>query len=434
MNLHLPHHPATRSRTRWAVTFAALLVAALPLGFASSALAATGQIAGTVTSAPPTSAALEGIEVGIYTTSGIPAGHATTNSAGEYEVANLSAGKYKVEFSSPSGREPAYLTQYYQGRATFAGATQVAVTTGKTTPAINAEMQLAVAPANTEAPTLTGTLVLRAINLVVVFAGNTLSCSSGSWTGSPAPTFTYRWLSGGTAIAGASESTYQVQPADNGHNLSCEVIATNVAGSRSASSAPVPAVNLDEGGGNGGSKPGSGTGEQGSGSGEQGSGGGEQGSGVLTGLSAKNGNQIKVSYSITTRSGGVFVRLACLSATGGCPSVTVQLRIVVVEHLRHGRIIALTATNRKTKAATTTTRTVVIASSTIGLVGGSKTVAIPLNATGRRLMSQRKAFAAQVQLTSGGHTVATENIQIRRTASPTRKASRAKTKKTHSGT
>ncbi len=99
-------------------------------------------------------------------------------------------------------------------------------------------------PVNTSAPVASGTPAL----------GQTLSCSSGSWTGYPPPTFTYQWLDDGTPIAGASTSTYVVQVADQGHVLACQVTASNSAGSESATSntLQVPSAQTSGGGGSGG--------------------------------------------------------------------------------------------------------------------------------------------------------------------------------------
>jgi hypothetical protein len=66
-------------------------------------------------------------------------------------------------------------------------------------------------------------------------AGETLSCSTGTWSGSPAPAFTYQWVRdpGGeeTTIGAATASSYQVTSEDAGHALACRVTATNGAGS-----------------------------------------------------------------------------------------------------------------------------------------------------------------------------------------------------------
>lgn len=59
-------------------------------------------------------------------------------------------------------------------------------------------------------------------------AGRIDTCSAGSWEGKPTA-FAYRWLRNGTEIPGAHEPTYEVQEADTGALLQCEVTATNAA-------------------------------------------------------------------------------------------------------------------------------------------------------------------------------------------------------------
>jgi len=87
----------------------------------------------------------------------------------------------------------------------------------------------ATAPVNTGAPVVSGSGQ----------PGQTLSCSTGSWTGSPPPAFTYVWLRDGSSVGGATSATYVVQAADQGHTLSCEATASNSAGHQAATSVGV---------------------------------------------------------------------------------------------------------------------------------------------------------------------------------------------------
>jgi hypothetical protein len=75
------------------------------------------------------------------------------------------------------------------------------------------------APVNTSAPKVTGTPT----------PGHTLACSQGTWSNSPT-SFSYQWKRNGTAISGATHSTYVVQIADEGSVLSCTVVASNASG------------------------------------------------------------------------------------------------------------------------------------------------------------------------------------------------------------
>ena len=73
------------------------------------------------------------------------------------------------------------------------------------------------APVNTVAPAVTGTATF----------GQTLSTTNGTWTGAPAPTFTYQWQRVTTNISGATSSTYVLVAADVGNTIRCVVTATN---------------------------------------------------------------------------------------------------------------------------------------------------------------------------------------------------------------
>lgn len=82
------------------------------------------------------------------------------------------------------------------------------------------------APANTVAPAITGLLSV----------GSTLTCSTGTWTGYPTPTYAYQWKNGGTNISGETASTYVIDAGDVGDNIKCTVTATNASGSDSEDS------------------------------------------------------------------------------------------------------------------------------------------------------------------------------------------------------
>lgn len=85
------------------------------------------------------------------------------------------------------------------------------------------------APKVTKAPNISGTAQ----------QGKTLTASTGTWSGSPAPTFRYKWerctSKGCTAISNQTGRTYRVTAADVGDRLEVVVTASNVAGSASSS-------------------------------------------------------------------------------------------------------------------------------------------------------------------------------------------------------
>jgi hypothetical protein len=68
-------------------------------------------------------------------------------------------------------------------------------------------------------------------------ANEVLTSTPGTWTGEEL-LFTYQWLLDGAPIEGATNPTYTVTPADEGHELSVTVTATNEGGKASQTSAP----------------------------------------------------------------------------------------------------------------------------------------------------------------------------------------------------
>jgi hypothetical protein len=79
-------------------------------------------------------------------------------------------------------------------------------------------------PANTFAPVISGTPA----------DGSTLTVTNnGTWTGTPAPSFSYQWKSGATNV-GSNSINYTATTADVGNNITCVVTGTNSAGNASA--------------------------------------------------------------------------------------------------------------------------------------------------------------------------------------------------------
>ncbi len=84
-------------------------------------------------------------------------------------------------------------------------------------------------PVDTELPKISGEAA----------AGQTLTCSDGTWTGSPT-SYETQWKLEGAAITGATGPSYAVPAADEGKQLSCTVTASNEGGAGApATSAPV---------------------------------------------------------------------------------------------------------------------------------------------------------------------------------------------------
>lgn len=70
-------------------------------------------------------------------------------------------------------------------------------------------------------------------------AGDTLTCSPGTFLGTPPFSYAFQWLQDGNPIPGATAATFVVRPDDAGLGISCRVTATNEAGVASADAADV---------------------------------------------------------------------------------------------------------------------------------------------------------------------------------------------------
>ena len=100
------------------------------------------------------------------------------------------------------------------------------------------EVSGGIAPVNTVAPAITGTAQ----------EGQTVTCSTGTWTGTPTISYTYQWKRNGSNIGSATSSTYVLVLADVSQSITCQVTATNGSGSASATSniiTPIAAVDPD---------------------------------------------------------------------------------------------------------------------------------------------------------------------------------------------
>jgi hypothetical protein len=301
-----------------------------------------GALEGTVTDAV-THKALSNALVVALGPGAVDEGEAFTSASGHYTIAGLRSGSYEIGFE-----DPGYVIQYYNNQSSFASANPVSVVQKNTTSGIDAAL-MPKAPINTAAPSVSGTPAV----------GQTLSCANGSWTGTPAPTFTRTWLRDGVAITGATASTYVVQAADQGNGLTCKVTGTNKSGSAAAVSntliVPVPAPP------------------------------------PLTPAVRLLGGKLVVSAN------SALVPIACATAT--CAGTIELTERVVVKH-RHGR---------KTR------RTLVLGQTIYALAAGhSATIAVRLTSTGRRALAKAKhhRLSAKVSVSAIGGATAIGSVVL----------------------
>jgi hypothetical protein len=125
-----------------------------------------------------------------------------------------------------------FLTASYAGDAAHTAATGSSLFelggVGFASPGATTTSTSPLAPQSTAAPRVSGTPT----------PGHRLSCSTGSWSGSPT-SFSYQWSRDGHPIAGATGASYTVQIGDEARSLACTVTASNAFGSASRTSAPV---------------------------------------------------------------------------------------------------------------------------------------------------------------------------------------------------
>jgi hypothetical protein len=120
----------------------------------------------------------------------------------------------------------------------------------------NPAVVVAPAPA-TLPPTAPASFSVGPSGLGLVSAGDTLSCPTSGWGGSPT-SFAFRWYRNGVVIAGATSSTYAVTNANVEHRAAfqCSVSAANAGGTvvkASRNQVTEPEPNPPAPGGNGGS-------------------------------------------------------------------------------------------------------------------------------------------------------------------------------------
>jgi len=77
-------------------------------------------------------------------------------------------------------------------------------------------------PTNTVPPVISGTAE----------RGETLTSTTGTWTGTGTITFAYQWTRNGADISGATSSTYTLVADDDNANMVCKITATDDEGSR----------------------------------------------------------------------------------------------------------------------------------------------------------------------------------------------------------
>jgi hypothetical protein len=138
-----------------------------------------------------------------------------------------------VTVNSITYTDPTHVTLDLNTVGATGGSHTITITNPDGQTASASVLSVSTTPANTALPTITGTTKV----------GSILTSTTGTWTGSPSPTFARQWercdLAGANCadIGGATGTTYTLVQADHATTIRVRVTGTNTAGSSSAESA-----------------------------------------------------------------------------------------------------------------------------------------------------------------------------------------------------
>ncbi len=202
----------------------------------------TASYAWTINPAPPVNTSAPTI-----TGSAVPGSQLTAASIGTWTGAPTPAFTYEWQDCAANGGSchpiPGATGLTYPVAASDIGSTIVFTVTGTNGSGVSSASSSPTAlvpapPHDTAAPTISGSAV----------QGNQLTANNGTWTGTPAPTFTYQWQdcasNGGNCrpISGATSQTHVAAASDVGSRIAVILTGTNIAGSSSVSSSPTAVV------------------------------------------------------------------------------------------------------------------------------------------------------------------------------------------------
>ena len=118
-----------------------------------------------------------------------------------------------------SATSSTYLLTVTDGGTSVTCAVTASNLSGASTPAISNSLAIPGIPVNSVAPVISG----------VATVGNTLTCTTGTWSNTPTA-YNYQWKRSGIAVSGATNNTYLLTAPDDGISITCTVIADNSAG------------------------------------------------------------------------------------------------------------------------------------------------------------------------------------------------------------
>jgi hypothetical protein len=123
--------------------------------------------------------------------------------------------------------------------------------------------------------------------------------------------------------------------------------------------------------------------------------------------------------SISGGHGSLTVALSC--PAGGLACMTATVQATVTEHLKGGKLTAITARKGKKKAAAKT-KTVVIATGSASLApGATETLTLTLNGAGSALLAKYGKLTAIVTVSAAGKTLDTATVTVQKAKKPKKK-------------
>jgi Carboxypeptidase regulatory-like domain len=154
--------------------------------------------------------AAQNAEINVYQQDGtLYSDDGMADSTGAYSITNLPAGSYIVDFL-PQGDTTDFIPQWWKNKSTEATATTITMRAGQTRANVNVVLANSTLKAIT--PKISGAAKV----------GHTLTAKPGKW-GPGTVSFSYQWSRGGTAIAGATSSTYSLTNADAASTIAVTV-------------------------------------------------------------------------------------------------------------------------------------------------------------------------------------------------------------------
>jgi hypothetical protein len=145
-------------------------------------------------------------------------------------------------------------------------------------------------------------------------------------------------------------------------------------------------------------------------------GGGTTGGGTTTGGSGTSTGSTSAPSaavaSIAGAGGEITATVSCPAGGAACASLSLQA--TVKEHLKRGKVKAITASTKKKKAGITTKQVVVGGVSVTLAAGATQALTLKLNSTGQALLAKFGKLTATVTVTSAGKTTDTFTITVQK--------------------